>query len=160
MSWKKSRSLSFCCWKSRCIIGRQVLVSGPHNGASHLGSPIWAFCRGLNLFGIWLVAPPRNGRRLEEGGKEERRSQEAKKTQKLAIFCATAWEIGYSHQAIELLVSEAKRKRFFRAKSWSERPNCAPCRPLCWFWVRQPAPFCVLLFTSVSSLSLSLARSF
>jgi len=44
------------------------LTSGPQYGH---------FFRGLNLFGIWLVAPPRNGTRVEEGRQEERRSQEA-----------------------------------------------------------------------------------
>jgi hypothetical protein len=54
------------------------LTSGPQYGH---------FFRGLNLFGIWLVAPPRNGTRVEERGKKKDavRKQEDDKARNL--FC-------------------------------------------------------------------------
>ncbi len=97
LSSPKTRSVFSCperdpdpflfSWKSRCIIGRHVLVSGPHNAASHLGTPIWAFGRGLNIFGIWLVAPPRNGRRLEEGGKKKDAVRKQEDAKARNLFC-------------------------------------------------------------------------
>ncbi len=93
----------------------------------------------------------REGRRKTQWG--------SRKTQKLAIFSATAWEIGYSHQAIEVIVSEAKRKRFFRAKSWSERPTVHHAGP-CAGSEYANLLLSVSSFSRVFPLSLSLSRSF